>query len=551
MKKVVIGLLVSMGVWGCSGGVGPQGVHVGNGAQAYSSGFGFILSYDPSLTLTEEEEGRKVTLDNRQQAATETSALKLQIDDKPEIKSFEMLEDVAKREGPSNQFVEVKAGALRAWLHEEKTTAQLKRIYYTLIKPGLILKGTLNAFQKGDGIGLLSPVMDTLGLDTKPPQEVDYHWSNPRPVDGETINLHVKATDDVSGVASFHLTLWFWHEGTGAVPGAIGPGTLYFDFKIPRTQKGPDFVLPVTIPKYLRPGSYLVTVHVKDHAENGNHFGADPDKIVDKDYSSKLPATLVVKNVNGIDSKGPEVTDVQLPARLAPGKMNEIEFEVSDNLSGLAGTANIMLRHPLGYTDNPISDSGRLEPTGRPNRYVLRFYVGNYVAPGEYQLDSFSISDKIGNAANSWNFREKRTGVRPEDVQAEIPRMEKLEVLDAKIHPGETVRVRVTLDRPLRDPEILATIHFVPADAVNDKAWNRYSLYLSDLKLPKKGDGRVFEIEVPTHEWQRRCEYVMDSISIGPSYGKLSDFLYFTSHMPTEFAPERKAKFGHPSFQIN
>jgi len=154
--------------------------------------------------------------------------------------------------------------------------------------------------------------------------------------------------------------------------------------------------VPVTTPTGLPPGEYAMDFIVKDNVGN---------------TSTQQNTSLIVKNTQGIDTKGPTIKSVKTDKQnYKPGEKGSVIIYALDDQSGVSGQATYLRRNfcrlSLASTDIAADDNnmderviicdGTLRKLDE-NLYALDFQLPDQVPNGEYLLPEISLVDNVGN----------------------------------------------------------------------------------------------------------------------------------------------------------
>ncbi len=192
-------------------------------------------------------------------------------------------------------------------------------------------------------------------------------------VDEQTVDISVKATDDLAGIKNIYL---FIHNPNGQGERSVSP--LSFNSA---TQ---SYERTFTVPKYALSGQwYIYQIQLHDNAGNVNTLN----------HGNGINSIFQV-NSRQPDSTLPALHDIQItPGVVAPGQTVRVSIQASDDLSGIDRV--------VSFINNPNGDGERSASSmtfdSVTQRYIRDFVVPDQGMSGQWYVHQVQVYD------NAWN----------------------------------------------------------------------------------------------------------------------------------------------------
>lgn len=540
--KVVALLVVLLAAVSCARKL--DGVQVGNGMKSYVSQHGYAFAYHEALSITEENGGRRVRLDNARLGASTVSALVVDVLHEVKIATRQDLELFAR--GDSRKEIQranvVGGEAVEARVVSEGT---LEVIRYLLMPGGFVVKMALKAFAVGQGITLLTPVLDDTRIDNTPPRIVAVSWGQSELVAGRTAQLLVEVEEDQSGIGEGGASLYEIDNSGLGLDNAVKYRT---SGKWKPTTKKNVYALDFPISQWAKPGIYLPSLYLADGAGNSAGYGFDPDHFGDRKHNLSLQGRVELVNPGKADVQGPIVHEVQFPTEVTPGKMWTIRFRATDEVSGIrTGSLDREKEFFLGnvsmYINNSraekeislLANATQVVREGLSDWYQMHLYASRYTTPGVEIMRWLTIYDAAGNRAtvhrsnDQANFTADGRGLRVKagaavgfqtkvtDVgRAELPRVKSV-YLSPSVKAGEPISLVVEFEQEYLDPTLDATVGLKPVER-GSLMKEAKSQYLQTARVGALGKRQV-TFRLNTHQWMAPGLYGVDTIWSSHSVG--------------------------------
>ncbi len=161
MKSLIANFVLLVGLSLC---LSRCGVHIGNGMVSYENPNGYSVQYQKGLSLSENADKTIARIDNSPMAmkTTEVSSTTFKVDTSVDVTSVGDLHLAATRLGtpPADlKDVTLNGFAGLGWTAESAGVKTAK--YYLMTTTKKLLEVTVQAFQSGNGFGLISPIIQT------------------------------------------------------------------------------------------------------------------------------------------------------------------------------------------------------------------------------------------------------------------------------------------------------------------------------------------------------------------------------------------------------
>lgn len=351
-----------------------------------------------------------------------------------------------------------------------------------------------------------APILHSISVDKETVQQ------------GETINLTLEITDDVSGVDYIHVD--FINEATGK--------TNQVRQKVTVNESG-KYILPYTVPKDEAAGTLRVDkVYLSDALGRYEFYYSQTNEYAEKYLPNELSVEIV--DTTNEDKEAPVLNDLFLSDTTvsAPGKLT-LTLNVSDDVSGVRHASAIFVNRQTGKEVKGSWSSLKVEPVIN-GTIEIELTTTQYDGSGSYELDQVNLFDENGHYQQYFSkYHEFTDHVLPkelsftvtnesgEDVIGPVLRGISIDKMEVEV-PAEVV---LTLDVD----DDLSGYRSAIVDVVNRKNDRRINLCHSSQDNPNK-------VIIPISEWEPSGLFEVESVCLFDNNNNISK--YYSENMPNQ-----------------
>lgn len=351
-----------------------------------------------------------------------------------------------------------------------------------------------------------APILHSISVDKETVQQ------------GETINLTLEITDDVSGVDYIHVD--FINEATGK--------TNQVSQSVTVNESG-KYILPYTVPKDEAAGTLkLDRVYLSDALGRHENYYSQTNEYAEKYLPNEISVEIV--DTTNEDKEAPILNDLFLSdiTVSAPGKLT-LTLNVSDDVSGVGYASARFVNRQTGKEVEGTWSSLKVEPVTN-GTIEIELSTTQYDGSGSYELDQVHLLDENGHHQQYFSkYHEFTDHVLPkelsftvtnkygEDVIGPVLRGISIDKMEVEV-PAEVV---LTLDVD----DDLSGYRSAVVHVVNRKNDRRINLCHSSQDNPNK-------VIIPISEWEPSGLFEVESVYLFDNNNNLST--YYAENLPNQ-----------------